>query len=675
MALPLLLAGPILRRCERERVCIWLATSDDVAVRAEVLAASADRDALGSSDPTLGGSETSVRLGDQLVVHLLEVRPPSGATFPADTLLYYDLTVGGRNLDELGLLDGDGGIAYAGLPLPSFFLPTTLSTLLHGSCRKPHVSAIGEAAAAATPDCLAAADLLVEGAPNDLGQRPAVLFLTGDQIYADDVAGPLLAQLRTLGDELTGWREAIPGIGEAAGIPLFERRAALESAGSGFTSTKGEHHLLTFGEYAAMYLTMWGGVALAPPPWEAVEASLPPRPADQREALRRTYEAQRAEIAAFGESLPRVRRALANIPTYMIFDDHEVTDDWNLHRAWYREVSESAAGRRVVANALAAYWAFQGWGNYPEGHSSRLIDAISDHLCSKVASGSAAERFERRLWGKQGWGYVVPTDPPVIVLDTRTQREFDSNRGPARLMDRYGLGWLRMAWADLRERRGDAPEDRTPLIVVSATPVYGFELVEFLQKVGIAFGKKPSDLDFESWIANRDGFGALMRTIGNDLRPSWCLFLSGDVHYSFTTRATFESDGESLEVWQATSSPLKNTAHRVKLLERFSRWTEGSQRRFGWRDGHDVPLYFRLMRPLVDISVRFGWRKWDTAKYPVWTDTVEGVQPDGERRLVTGDNNLGVVRFADGRPSTHELLRSATDAERVLRYRLTRERP
>jgi hypothetical protein len=280
-----------------------------------------------------------------------------------------------------------------------------------------------------------------------------------------------------------------------------------------------------------------------------VEGSLPALTADRRETLHGTYEAQRAEIAEFGESLPRVRRALANIPTYMIFDDHEVTDDWNLHRTWHREVSESEAGRRVVANALAAYWGFQGWGNYPEGHSSRLIDAISDHLCSKMASGSAAARFERRLWGKQGWGYAVPTDPPVMVLDTRTQREFDSNRGPARLMDRYGLGWLRMAWSDLRERRGDAPEDRVPLIVVSATPVYGFELVDFLQKAGIAFGKKPSALDFESWIANRDGFGALMRTISNDLRPSWCLFLSGDVHYAFTTRATFESDGDSLDVW------------------------------------------------------------------------------------------------------------------------------
>jgi len=60
-----------------------------------------------------------------------------------------------------------------------------------------------------------------------------------------------------------------------------------------------------------------------------------------------------------------VRRALANVPTYMIFDDHDVTDDWNLTARWRDRVRASPAGRRIVANALAAYWAFQGWGNDP----------------------------------------------------------------------------------------------------------------------------------------------------------------------------------------------------------------------------------------------------------------------------------------------------------------------
>ena len=39
MSLPLVLAGPILRRSDQERICIWLATSREVPVEAEVFVA------------------------------------------------------------------------------------------------------------------------------------------------------------------------------------------------------------------------------------------------------------------------------------------------------------------------------------------------------------------------------------------------------------------------------------------------------------------------------------------------------------------------------------------------------------------------------------------------------------------------------------------------------------
>ena len=41
---------------------------------------------------------------------------------------------------------------------------------------------------------------------------------------------------------------------------------------------------------------------------------------------------QRSSILVTYLTLPRVRRALANIATYMILDDHEITDDFNLQR-------------------------------------------------------------------------------------------------------------------------------------------------------------------------------------------------------------------------------------------------------------------------------------------------------------------------------------------------------
>ena len=256
-----------------------------------------------------------------------------------------------------------------------------------------------------------------------------------------------------------------------------------------------------------------------------------------------------------------------------------------------------------------------------------------------------------------------------MVLDTRTQREFDSNRGPARLMDSYGLGWLHIAWADLMQRPENSGQGDLPVIIVSASPVHGFEPLEFLQKLSVDIGfKRPAEVDFESWIGNREGFGSLMRTLAVDLRPRWCLFLSGDVHYSFTNRAEFVSDGRTLPVWQATSSPLRGMAKGLKILEKFSRVAERTEHRFGWREGSEVPLFYRLIRPIIALSVRLNLGSWNSSERPIWTDTVWGISPQGHRELIRKENNLGIVRFRDGEPEVHELVSSDSEVTEALKF-------
>jgi hypothetical protein len=43
-------------------------------------------------------------------------------------------------------------------------------------------------------------------------------------------------------------------------------------------------------------------------------------------------------------------------------------------------VHESPRARRVVANALAAYWALQGWGNNPDTFGRSFIETIENRL-------------------------------------------------------------------------------------------------------------------------------------------------------------------------------------------------------------------------------------------------------------------------------------------------------
>jgi len=88
-----------------------------------------------------------------------------------------------------------------------------------------------------------------------------------------------------------------------------------------FTTANAHNHLISLNEVMAMYLLVWSPVC-----WRLV--TMKPPVLSAKDAA--TYQGQQAAIDDFVAGLPRASRALAHLPTYMIFDDHDVTDDWNL---------------------------------------------------------------------------------------------------------------------------------------------------------------------------------------------------------------------------------------------------------------------------------------------------------------------------------------------------------
>jgi hypothetical protein len=76
------------------------------------------------------------------------------------------------------------------------------------------------------------------------------------------------------------------------------------------------------------------------------------------------------KLRRFLDDVPRVRRALANVATYMVFDDHEVCEDWNITAGWVTKVRGNALGRQVLRNGMAAYAVFQAWGNDPRAYAT-----------------------------------------------------------------------------------------------------------------------------------------------------------------------------------------------------------------------------------------------------------------------------------------------------------------
>jgi hypothetical protein len=230
------------------------------------------------------------------------------------------------------------------------------------------------------PDALAMLDILIAADASDPVLRPHQLFLTGDQIYADEVEEALLAALTDAGDVLLGWTkgppgsavdfpESIPGIAtdgpyQASKLPPSTRSPLLRKAG--MTSEDTRSHLMSLGEYFAIYLFVWSEELWPTLPTVPELNSMLPPGTDLPESVARDITARRPAIDNLRSTLKDVRRALANIPTYMIFDDHEITDDWNMTREFCDVVYGKPLGRRMMQNGLIAYAVCQAWGNLPE---------------------------------------------------------------------------------------------------------------------------------------------------------------------------------------------------------------------------------------------------------------------------------------------------------------------
>ena len=422
MALPLILSGPILRRVEPSLVAVQVALSQSCTVKLslwenQIKTSDAKDTNIWFRSPDPGAK--SVRIGDQLHMCVVTVRLPEAKTLVPERLYSYDLelTPTGQttkqNFKSLGLLandpanadpDGDNtkrlALGYEVDLLPCVVLPPKELTdfrLIHGSCRDTDTP---------FPDGLAWLDDLLSGeqAYKSPLKRPHQLFLTGDQIYADEAAAPLIVMLNEVGRTLIG-KEQLPIIAkpdltkttaidaDTLHFPPRRRHNIVVNEG-GMTTTDGASHLMSFGEFCAMYLFVWNNEVWPEfPPFEktqpdgtnvrtfelpadwntqvgavlsnAIEKRDNGELVEIEEYTLETYNRDIARLTELRRTLPKVRRALANIPTYMIFDDHEITDDWFLNPTWRDRVLTAPLGSAIIRNGMLAYSLFQGWGNDP----------------------------------------------------------------------------------------------------------------------------------------------------------------------------------------------------------------------------------------------------------------------------------------------------------------------
>ena len=316
MELPLILAGPILRRVDPSTVAVWMAFSEPADLELRVwegrvahdttnpVFVSSDDPPDPSAPPPRPGAE-AVRIGEHLYLGLVTARmpPASGKVFQPDLLYSYDVVInaGGEvlGLGERGLLATRtvNGVevpplGYDDRMLPSFALPPSELDHLriaYGSCRRPGYD---------DGDALAWIDDLLVTSVGDPRARIHQLFLGGDQIYADDVDSVMMLRVVELGIELIGSdgdtgppiervkvakvlrrpESTLPDPTNPTGVLHAETPAETAAAGdlpaggdhfpvgqrldltqrnAQLTSIDGSNHLISFGEFAALHLMVW----------------------------------------------------------------------------------------------------------------------------------------------------------------------------------------------------------------------------------------------------------------------------------------------------------------------------------------------------------------------------------------------------------------------------------
>ncbi|MGV9754328.1 alkaline phosphatase D family protein [Streptomyces tricolor] len=453
--------GPLLRYTDGSRATVWVEASGPCTARVRC------------SDGASGTAATFQVAGHHYA--LVTVTGLTPGTSPSYEVLLDDTPV---------------------WPLPdSRFPPSVIRTpgtghavrVTFGSCRWAAPPADGH-----DPVGADALDALARRLSSDPGaERPDVLLLLGDQIYADETS-----------EETRRW--------------LAGRRDLDEPPGGQVTD---------YEEYCHLYYESWLD--------------------------------------------PGVRWLLSTVPSFMIFDDHDIVDDWNTSAAWLADMRATGWWRKRLTAGLMSYWVHQHLGNLspdeladdptwaavhatPDG--TRALHALAE----RAEADFAAVRFSYR----RDFGRVR-----VVMVDSRAARVLEE--GHRAMLDPAEAAWLReQVLAD------EGAYDH--LLIGTSLPWLLPHLVHDAEgwDAALCAGERGDrwarfgewlrrGADLEHWAAFPRSFADLADLISEaaaapDAPASVCV-LSGDVHHGYLAEATWRAGDLGIPVVQLTCSPVHNS--------------------------------------------------------------------------------------------------------------------
>ncbi len=334
---------------------------------------------------------------------------------------------------------------------------------------------------------------------------------------------------------------------------------------------------------------------------------------------------------------PLIRWLLSTVSSSMQWDDHDMSDDWNISRAWLREMRRKPWWHGRAVAGIVSYWVHQHLGNlspqaldrddlYPRVRGNVHATEILREFAADVHTTGAGVRWSYcRDFGRSR----------VIFVDSRAGRVLEEERRA--IVDDEEWDWI------VEHASGEFDH----LLIATTVPFLlspGFHHLEaWSERVcdgawgGLAakLGERlRRGLDLDHWASFQESWQRLRRLleeVGAGARgraPASIVVLSGDVHHAYLAEAAF-SPGAGVEsaVYQAVCSPYRNP------LERRERRAirAGFSRPF-------VPAMRALARRADAPEPGIRWRLRDG---PFFDNQVATIRLDRRQAIVQLDKTIG----------------------------------
>ncbi len=275
---------------------------------------------------------------------------------------------------------------------------------------------------------------------------------------------------------------------------------------------------------------------------------------------------------------PTLRWLLSTVSTAMLFDDHDVHDDWNTSAAWLREIEAQPWWHERIVGALMAYWLYQHLGNLAPADlaaSALLRDLHADPDDAGHVLRAFATTWDHEREGSR-WSHARTLGRTRLVfLDSREGRTL--TEGSRRMFDDAEWGWI------CEQVTGDYDH----VVLADTLPVLMPPALHYLEawneavcagawgRLGqaVAGERLRRAVDLEHWPAFRAGFLRMAGLLGAIARgdhgpaPATVVLLGGDIHHAYLAEVALpRGTGARSAVVQAVCSPFRNPLDRHERL-------------------------------------------------------------------------------------------------------------